>query len=131
MQTWLEKLQEALDHAARLAGEERSRYLDSTCGNNLEMRRELQSLLSAFDQSGGFLTQPALRGAAAECGEAPGEIIDEYRLLGVIGEGGFGSVFLAEQQSPLRRTIALKILKPGMDSQQVIARFEAERQALA
>src|SRR5262249_30048468 len=63
--------------------------------------------------------------------ERPGTVIGPYKLLEQIGEGGFGVVFMAEQQQPIRRKVALKVLKPGMDSKQVIARFEAERQALA
>src|SRR5207248_8020320 len=63
--------------------------------------------------------------------EVPGAVLGHYKLLEQIGEGGFGVVFLAEQQQPVRRLVALKVVKPGMDSRQVIARFEAERQALA
>src|SRR5579864_6732302 len=63
--------------------------------------------------------------------ERPGTIIGPYKLLEQIGEGGFGVVFMAEQTEPVRRKVALKILKPGMDTRQVVARFEAERQALA
>src|SRR5207237_1466817 len=63
--------------------------------------------------------------------EGPGTVLGRYKLLEQIGEGGFGVVFMAEQQRPVRRKVALKVLKPGMDSRQVIARFEAERQALA
>src|SRR5207244_2997220 len=63
--------------------------------------------------------------------ERPGTVIRPYKLLEQIGEGGFGVVFMAEQLQPIRRKVALKVLKPGMDSRQVIARFEAERQALA
>ena len=64
-------------------------------------------------------------------GEGPGTLIGPYKLLEQIGEGGFGVVFMAEQQQPVRRKVALKIIKPGMDTRQVVARFEAERQALA
>src|SRR5207247_2848703 len=63
--------------------------------------------------------------------ECPGTVIGPYKLLEQIGEGGFGVVYMAEQQQPVRRKVALKVIKPGMDSKQVIARFEAERQALA
>src|SRR5262249_22610180 len=63
--------------------------------------------------------------------EAPGTVVGPYKLLQQIGEGGMGVVFMAEQEKPVRRKVALKIIKPGMDSRQVIARFEAERQALA
>jgi serine/threonine protein kinase len=63
--------------------------------------------------------------------ERPGTVIGPYKLLEQIGEGGFGIVFMAEQQHPVRRKVALKVVKPGMDTRQVVARFEAERQALA
>src|SRR5436305_1902724 len=80
-----------------------------------------------------FLARPALAGATADepAGERPGAVVGPYKLLEQIGEGGFGVVFMAEQQRPLRRKVALKVLKPGMDTRQVVARFEAERQALA
>ena len=61
----------------------------------------------------------------------PGDQVDSYKLLGVLGEGGFAVVYLAEYQGPVKRRVALKVIKPGMDTKQVIARFEAERQALA
>ena len=64
-------------------------------------------------------------------GEMLGSRIGSYKLLGILGEGGYGIVYLAEQQEPIKRRVALKIIKPGMDTRQVIARFEAERQALA
>ncbi len=68
---------------------------------------------------------------ALSIGEKPGDRIGSYKLISVLGEGGFGVVFLAEQTEPIRRRVALKIIKPGMDSRQVLARFEVERQALA
>lgn len=85
---------------------------------------------------GSFLEGPAVSlpptiHAPMSDGERPGAIIGPYRLMEQIGEGGMGLVYLAEQQQPLRRKVALEIIKPGMDSSEVIARFEAERQALA
>ena len=74
---------------------------------------------------------PAGPGIAGRCPSGPGTLIGPYKLLEQIGEGGFGLVYMAEQQQPVRRKVAVKILKPGMDTRQVIARFEAERQALA
>src|SRR5262249_57232957 len=68
---------------------------------------------------------------AARSAEGPGTVIGPYKLLEAIGEGGMGTVFMAEQTLPVRRRVALKVIKPGMDTKQVIARFEAERQALA
>jgi serine/threonine protein kinase/tetratricopeptide (TPR) repeat protein len=103
-------------------------------GDNGELRRRVERLLAAHRQADSFLEAPA-GGPAISVEppgtEEPGTVIGPYKLLEQIGEGGFGIVFLAEQQQPLRRKVALKVLKPGMDSRQVIARFEAERQALA
>jgi WD40 repeat protein/serine/threonine protein kinase len=121
--------------AVRLPPEHRAAYLDQACGSNYELRREVESLLEAHDQPGSFLESRHARlpGTVDEPSvtEKPGTVIGPYKLLQQIGEGGMGLVFMAEQQEPVRRKVALKIIKPGMDSQQVIARFEAERQALA
>ena len=110
-------------------------YLDEACAGDEELRGEVAMLLKAHAKGGG----PPGRAAVANdqtaifqpLTEGPGTVIGSYKLLEQIGEGGFGVVFLAEQQEPIRRKVALKVLKPGMDSKQVIARFEAERQALA
>jgi serine/threonine protein kinase/tetratricopeptide (TPR) repeat protein len=117
---------------------ERAALLERECGNDAELRRRLDVLLHAHDDSGGFLASvptvdpaPARDDGALGGGEAAGSVIGPYKLLQQIGEGGMGVVFLAEQTKPVQRKVALKILKPGMDSRQVIARFEAERQALA
>ena len=93
-------------------------------------------MLKAHDEAGTFLKEPVPTSAASAgdsfaLQEGPGTTIGRYKLLELIGEGGFGSVHLAEQLRPLRRKVALKIIKLGMDTKQVIARFEAERQALA
>ena len=93
------------------------------------------ALLGRRVDAGSFLESPATgRGVTVDlpsvC-EAPGTVIGPYKLLEQIGEGGFGVVFMAEQTQPVRRKVALKVLKPGMDTRQVVARFEAERQALA
>ena len=120
--------------AADIVGElERSAYLDEQCGDNAELRREVDELLRHQKLIGSFLEsspdcpvtfdQPIL--------EKPGAQIGPYKLREQIGEGGFGVVFVAEQLAPVRRKVALKVIKPGMDSKEVIARFEAERQALA
>ncbi len=117
---------------------ERAAYLNEACGDNADLRSEVDSLLEAIDQAGNFMKQPVA--PAIEAGttsdepsitERPGTVIGPYKLLQQIGEGGMGVVYMAEQQEPVRRKVALKIIKPGMDSRQVIARFEAERQALA
>ena len=117
------------------SAEARAAYLDEVCGSDRELRRRVERLLDAQPQVGSFLDAPAV-GATLTFGpppglEAPGTTIGPYKLLEAIGEGGMGTVFMAEQTSPVRRKVALKIIKPGMDSRQVIARFEAERQALA
>jgi serine/threonine protein kinase len=124
---------------------ERVGYLDEACGRDAALRAAVEALLRAHASDPGFLEQPAVPlEATAESGpsqenvttgpnpaEHPGTVIGPYKLLEQIGEGGFGIVFMAEQQQPVRRKVALKVLKPGMDTRQVVARFEAERQALA
>jgi tetratricopeptide (TPR) repeat protein len=113
---------------------ERRAYLERVCGSNLPLRQRIERLLERHQQGGSFLDAPAMiltPPSAALTLDGPGTLLGRYKLLEPIGEGGFGVVFRAEQQAPLHRTVALKIIKPGMDSQQVIARFEAERQALA
>jgi serine/threonine protein kinase/tetratricopeptide (TPR) repeat protein len=109
-------------------------FLADACAGNPDLRRRVEVLLQAHGESDPLLDHPAPSLFAAQeepVREGPGSIIGVYRLLEPLGEGGFGVVFLAEQQQPLRRQVALKILKPGMDTRQVIARFEAERHALA
>ncbi|HMF19568.1 MAG TPA: serine/threonine-protein kinase [Gemmataceae bacterium] len=112
----------------------RQAYVDAECAGNEALRREVQDLLEHHDQMGVFLDSPApaLDATMDEpIREQPGTVIGPYKLMEQIGEGGMGLVFVAEQQEPIRRKVALKIIKPGMDTRQVIARFEAERQALA
>jgi len=114
---------------------ERADYLDKACGNDAELRAKVEALLKAHQQAGDFLEVPVLGPDVtldtSPLTEGPGTIIGRYKLLEQIGEGGFGVVYMAEQQEPIRRRVALKIIKLGMDTKQVIARFEAERQALA
>jgi WD40 repeat protein/serine/threonine protein kinase len=114
---------------------ERAAYLDNACGQQPALRKQLDELLAAQEKLGSFLTRPpsVLEKTAAyePIREGAGSTIGPYKLLQQIGEGGMGIVYMAEQQEPVRRKVALKIIKPGMDSAQVIARFEAERQALA
>jgi WD40 repeat protein/serine/threonine protein kinase len=109
-------------------------FLDQACGGDAELRLRVDQLLRAH-QAMGSIHGGAVDALAATSdeprGDVPGTVIGPYKLLEQIGEGGFGVVYMAEQQQPLRRKVALKILKPGMDSRQVVARFEAERQALA
>jgi serine/threonine protein kinase/tetratricopeptide (TPR) repeat protein len=115
--------------------DERRAYLDDACSGDADLRAQVEALLRAGERAGSFLEAPApgLLATSPERpgGEAPGTVIGPYKLLQQIGEGGMGAVFMAEQAHPVQRKVALKIIKPGMDSAQVIARFEAERQALA
>src|SRR5262249_19386293 len=105
---------------------ERAAYLDAACGQDPQLRAEVEELLAHDGAAGSFLTLSARRDPRATADEAsvserPGAVIGPYKLLEQIGEGGFGVVFLAEQKQPVRRKVALKIIKPGMDSRQVIA----------
>src|SRR2546423_1807450 len=113
---------------------ERAAYLEKACGADAALRQHVEGLLQVCQKAGSLLEcPPAELGATLDqpLREAPGTVIGPYRLLEQIGEGGFGVVFMAEQTQPVRRQVALKVIKPGMDTRQVIARFEAERQALA
>jgi len=108
--------------------------LAELAGGDEELRQTVNQLLAAHRDAASFLGSPAHslgRTIGAGVSEGPGTMIGPYKLLEQIGEGGFGVVFMAEQTEPVRRNVALKVLKPGMDTRQVIARFEAERQALA
>jgi serine/threonine protein kinase len=115
--------------------EQRMERLDEACRGNGELRARVNELLRAHEQMGSIHcgVRRGLMGIDGEDvhSEGPGAKIGAYKLLEQIGEGGFGVVYLAEQERPIKRRVALKIIKPGMDTRQVIARFEAERQALA
>jgi len=127
-------IQSLFDKALQRAStEERTAYLEDACRGDANLRQRLEELLAAHDQAGSFLQGSA---SQADTGpqpatEAPGTMIGSYKLVEPIGQGGMGIVYLAEQQQPVRRSVAIKIIKPGMDTRAVIARFEAERQALA
>jgi serine/threonine protein kinase/tetratricopeptide (TPR) repeat protein len=106
---------------------ERVAYLDAACGDNVALRAEIEELLAASDNAGHFMTL-----APEPSGDEPfPSTIGPYKLLQKLGEGGMGTVFLAEQEHPVKRQVALKIIKAGMDSRQIISRFEQERDALA
>src|SRR5207244_902065 len=117
----------------------RAAYLHTACGTDTALRRRVEALLHAAENAGDFLEQsPTGLGSGAEStslvsdpSEKPGDRIGRYKLLEKIGEGGCGTVYMAEQEEPVRRRLALKIIKLGMDTRSVVARFEAERQALA
>jgi serine/threonine protein kinase len=115
-------------------GPDRETFLEDVCGGDSELRQQIDALLQAHDQLGSFLEAPS-SALATTVDEARrdwlGMVLGPYHLLEQTGEGCFGLVFLAEQKQPVRRKVALKVIKPGMDSRQVVARFEAERQALA
>src|SRR4051794_7169451 len=119
--------------AAEMADTERAAYLATACGADDTLLREVEELLRANDTAGSFLVAAADREGAARspAAEAGGHVIGRYKLLEKIGEGGCGVVYMAEQLEPVRRKVAFKIIKLGMDTRSVIARFEAERQALA
>lgn len=146
------KLQDIFEHAVGLERNQREAYLLIACGEDAALRGQVDSLLRAHDSAAKFLASPTadaassplpsshaptiLSGSAAATiasplREGPGKRIGPYKLLQLIGEGGFGSVFMAEQEKPVARRVALKIIKLGMDTHQVVARFEQERQALA
>src|SRR5207237_9342012 len=108
----------------------------AACAGDTELRAHVFTLLAAHDRAGDFLADATvgaaqLKPAQAVPSEAPGTAVGPYRVVHLIGEGGFGSVYLAEQEQPVRRQVALKLIKAGMHTRQVIARFQAERQALA
>jgi serine/threonine protein kinase len=125
------KVKELFGESLRLPRESRAEFLARACGDDAQLLAEVASLLAAHDDAAEFLKEPTLPAGREAVSEGAGTRIGHYKLLELIGEGGFGSVFMAEQEEPIRRRVAVKVLKPGMDSRQVIARFEAERQALA
>lgn len=114
---------------------ERAAYLDRECCGNPALRSEVESLLRAHEEAGSFMGRPAgvltARVDPVPATEQPGRMIGPYKVMEQIGEGGMGRVFVAEQQTPVRRKVALKVIRPAMGAHDVVARFEAERQALA
>lgn len=116
---------------------QRGTFLDAVCGDDLQLRTRLEAMLAEAEGTGEKVTEPTIAELAqtvlvpSGSDQAPGVQIGRYKLLEILGEGGFGTVWAAEQKVPVRRRVALKIIKPGMDTKEVVARFEAERQALA
>jgi serine/threonine protein kinase len=137
MHNGVQRIDELFWEAAQLApGEERDSYLARVCGEDRALRQRLEHLLQVQPKVESFLERPfagpdPLSTIDESPAEEPGTQIGPYKLLEQIGEGGMGLVFMAEQTRPLRRRVALKVIKPGMDTRHVVARFEAERQALA
>jgi serine/threonine protein kinase/WD40 repeat protein len=119
------------DAALKLsAPAERAAFLDRECGGDASLRAAVESLLK-HHKDDNFMAKPGGTARLSPVTEKPGDMIGRYKLMEQIGEGGFGVVYVAEQREPVRRMVALKISKLGMDTRQVVARFEAERQALA
>ncbi len=136
-----ERVQNVLAGASELTREKRGAYLDAACEGDAALRAEVESLLESHDEAGRFMGHPVVEGAdrdrdrASEAptmigrgavvgggiGEGPGSRIGPYRIVQAIGEGGFGSVFMAQQEQPVQRKVALKIIKLGMDTRQVVA----------
>src|SRR2546423_4847575 len=142
----LQKARAVFLHAVgKLPPEQWDGYVGEACGGDAELEQQVGHLLQVHREAGSFLDRPAAavgatgaftpapggEAAAVSLREGPGTVIGPYKLLQQIGQGGMGTVFMAEQTQPVQRKVALKVIKPGMDSRQVIARFEAERQALA
>ncbi len=141
-----ERMRDIFDQARRLPKAERARFLNGLAAVDGPTRAQVEEMLAAIEEAGPFLSEPtqghhdalATVGSAAlaptivdPLREGPGARIGPYKLLQLIGEGGFGTVFMAQQEQPVQRKVALKIIKLGMDTRQVVARFEQERQALA
>ncbi|HMF16099.1 MAG TPA: tetratricopeptide repeat protein, partial [Gemmataceae bacterium] len=137
MTTWNPRANELFLKALELPTEaERQEYLDGVCAGDAALRAEVDALLQANAGAGGFLESPASGSNLPATIQEPireqhGTMIGQYKLMEQIGEGGMGTVWMAQQTEPVKRVVALKLIKPGMDSKQIIARFEAERQALA
>jgi serine/threonine protein kinase len=131
----LDRLESLFAAALRKPPADRAAYLDQACADDPALRERAEALLRAQAAAGSFLESPAPSPVVTvdeqPVGEGPGTIIGAYKLLQQIGEGGMGTVWMAQQTEPVKRVVAVKLIKAGMDSRQVIARFEAERQALA
>jgi serine/threonine protein kinase/tetratricopeptide (TPR) repeat protein len=113
---------------------DRAAYLGEVCGGDSRLRGEVEGLLSALDRAGRFMSHPPAAlpdPAASEPDEAIGTVIGPYTLVETLGEGGMGTVYLAEQEQPVKRRVALKLIKAGIGSPQAVARFDQERQTLA
>jgi non-specific serine/threonine protein kinase/serine/threonine-protein kinase len=126
-----ELAEQLFEAALELKPEERAAFLDRKCYGNPDLRQEVETLLTAEANLGSFLQHPVLGGLTVDSASKPTAVIGPYHLLQLLGEGGMGEVWLAEQKEPVRRRVAIKLIKAGMDTREVVARFESERQALA
>ena len=128
-------LEEIFLAAVEKAPADRAVYLDAACGTDAKLRDQVEALLRSHEEAGSLLEQPLFQSGPTvdhpSAAEQPGAVIGPYKLIEQIGEGGMGTVWMAQQTEPVKRLVAVKLIKAGMDSRQVIARFEAERQALA
>lgn len=134
MNTSHQRDESILEAVLQMPPDQRVAYLEQACGGDAPLRQRVEALLRAHDEAGHFLTEnavPPSGGTAVFLTEKVGDKVGPYKLLQQIGEGGCGVVYMAEQEEPIRRRVAFKVIKLGMDTKQVVARFEAERQALA
>ena len=127
----IQRIENLFNRALEFRPDERAAFLAGACGQDTTLLARLQTLLSAHDVEGILSDRPQNEAGTRANAERPGDCIGHYKLLQQIGEGGCGVVYMAEQEQPVRRRVALKVIKLGMDTKNVVARFEAERQALA
>ncbi len=129
------RIEEIFLAAVEIACDQRQAFVDQECGSDADLKQQVVALLQAHDETGSFFVDGQVPWNAATAEDFSsvclGQVIGPYKLREKIGEGGMGVVYVAEQEQPIRRKVALKVIKPGMDSQAVLARFEAEQQALA
>jgi serine/threonine protein kinase len=132
MSTNIERIEELFSRAIEFGPEERAAFLAGACGQDGALLARIRALVQAHEAGEGLLPeQPRHEPGLRPFAEKPGDRIGHYKLLEQIGEGGCGVVYMADQEQPVRRRVALKVIKLGMDTKKVVARFEAERQALA
>src|SRR5262245_39824388 len=126
-----DRLIEVFNEAMALSPEDRLRFVADACTSEPELKEQVLSLLNAHDRAGDYLKPVEFLTLTPPISEKAGDRIGRYTLLQPLGEGGCGVVYMADQEEPVRRRVALKVIKLGMDTNSVVARFEAERQALA